>query len=107
MAQRKTIKRVVVRPNVRRVTAKNNVIRTMSVGPTVNYKKRLSEDQEFQIMKLVLDKFLWLGFIVMGWGMYQSLTSGIPASGLWYMLAGAVLLILFLVIIVKEYEIMK
>jgi hypothetical protein len=57
-------------------------------------------------MKLVLDKFLWLGFIVMGWGMYKSLTETIT-SGVWYMLAGGILLILFLIVIVKEYEVVK
>ena len=72
-----------------------------------NGKKRLSETQEFEIMKLVLDKFLWLGFIVMGWGTYLSLTSENILAGLWHMIAGAVLLIIFLVIIVKEYEIVK
>ena len=70
-------------------------------------KKRMTEDQEFQIMKLVLDKFLWLGFIVMGWGMYQSLNQESVMAGLWYMFAGAFLLLLFVVIIVKEYEIVK
>ena len=62
-------------------------------------KKRMTEDQEFQIMKLVLDKFLWLGFIVMGWGMYLAIRDT--------MIGGAVLLVLFLIIIVKEYEIWK
>ena len=70
-------------------------------------KKRMTPEQEFEIMKLVLDKFLWLGFIVMGWGMYQSLSLGSIRAGAWYMLAGAILLVLFLVMIVKEYEIMK
>lgn len=70
-------------------------------------KKRMTEEQEFEIMKLVLDKFLWLGFIVMGWGMYQSLSQASIMAGLWYMLAGAILLLLFLIIIVKEYEIVK
>lgn len=68
-------------------------------------KKRLNPDQEFQIMKLVLDKFLWLGFIVMGWGMYLSLSQARVLAGIWHMIAGAVLLLLFLIIIVKEYEI--
>lgn len=68
-------------------------------------KKRMSEEQEFEIMKLVLDKFLWLGFIVMGWGMYQSLSQADVLAGLWYMIAGAVLLVIFLIVIVKEYEI--
>lgn len=70
-------------------------------------KKRMTEDQEFQIMKLVLDKFLWLGFIVMGWGMYIAIRDAAILPGLWYMAGGAVLLILFLIIIVKEYEIWK
>ena len=36
-------------------------------------KKKMTNAQEFEIMKLVLDKFLWLGFIVMGWGMYTAI----------------------------------
>ena len=67
----------------------------------------MTEEQEFEIMKLVLDKFLWLGFIVMGWGMYTAISDSMILPGLWYMIAGAVLLILFMVIIVKEYEILK
>jgi uncharacterized integral membrane protein len=70
-------------------------------------KKRMTEDQEFQIMKLVLDKFLWLGFIIMGWGMYQSLSQSTIMAGLWYMIAGAIILLLFMILIVKEYEIWK
>ena len=73
----------------------------------LNGKKRMTEDQEFQIMKLVLDKFLWLGFIVMGWGMYESLNQADVLAGIWYMIAGALLLIIFVIIIVKEYEIVK
>ena len=72
-----------------------------------NGKKRMSQDQEFQILKLVLDKFLWLGFIVMVWGMYQSLTASAVLPGLWFMVAGAILLFLFVIIIVKEYEVWK
>lgn len=72
-----------------------------------NRKKRMTETQEFEIMKLVLDKFLWLGFIVMGWGMYLSLTAENVFEGIWHMLAGAVLLLIFLVIIVKEYEVFR
>jgi len=72
-----------------------------------NGKKRMTEAQEFEIMKLVLDKFLWLGFIVMGWGMYLSLTAESVLDGIWYMIAGAVLLLIFMVIILKEYEVFK
>tara|TARA_Y100000310_G_scaffold256981_1_gene264942 strand:- start:671 stop:904 length:234 start_codon:yes stop_codon:yes gene_type:complete len=72
-----------------------------------NSKKRMTEDQEFQIMKLVLDKFLWLGFIVMGWGMFLAIKEAEVLPGLWYLISGAVLLLLFVIIIVKEYEIIK
>jgi hypothetical protein len=57
-------------------------------------KKRLTSQQEFEIMKLVLDKFLWVGFALMLFGMYQMFASGI-AVGLMWMLVGAVLLLLF------------
>ncbi|MBW2984231.1 hypothetical protein KY361_03895 [Candidatus Woesearchaeota archaeon] len=69
-------------------------------------KKRLTAQQEFDIMKLVLDKFLWLGFVVMAYGLYQMFNVGIPI-GLTWIITGAVVLILFTVIIVKEYEIIK
>ena len=72
-----------------------------------NNKRRMTDEQEFEIMKLVLDKFLWLGFIVMGWGMYTAIKDSSILPGLWYMVAGAVLLVLFMIIIVKEYEIVK
>ncbi len=79
----------------------------MAKTQSSNGKKRLSEAQEFEVLKLVLDKFLWLGFVVMGWGMYLSLTAESILEGVWHMIAGAVLLLLFLVIIIKEYEIVK
>ena len=67
----------------------------------------MTEAQEFEIMKLVLDKFLWVGFIIMAWGMYTSISGIAIFPGLWYMLIGAILLITFMVIIIKEYEIKK
>ena len=70
-------------------------------------KKKMTVAQEFEIMKLVLDKFLWLGFIVMGWGMYLSLSASSFTAGIWHMVAGAVLLIIFMIVIIKEYEIVK
>lgn len=69
-------------------------------------KKRLTQNEEFEIMKLVLDKFLWLGFGVMAYGLFLSITKDI-ADGIYYLITGAVVLILFVVIIVKEYEIIK
>lgn len=69
-------------------------------------KRRMTEQQEFEIMKLVLDKFLWVGFVVMAYGVYKMLTIGVT-EGMYYVLIGAVVLILFLIIIVKEYEVIK
>lgn len=72
-------------------------------------KKQLTEDQEFQIMKLVLDKFLWLGFLVMVYGLWQLLSKGWNAlsDALLTFIAGAIILVVFMVIIVREYEIVK
>ena len=69
-------------------------------------KRRLSEQQEFEIMKMVLDKFLWLGFGIMAYGLYQMYNATIPI-GLSWMIAGSVILLLFTWIIVKEYEIVR
>ena len=69
-------------------------------------KKRLTPSEEFEIMKLVLDKFLWLGVAVMAFGLYKVLT-GTNLSGFSMIITGAIILVLFLIMIVKEYEIVK
>ena len=69
-------------------------------------KRRLSEQQEFEIMKIVLDKFLWLGFGIMAYGMYLMYSATVPL-GLSWMVAGAVILLIFTWIVVKEYEIIR
>ena len=72
-------------------------------------KKRLSQSEEFEIMRLVLDKFLWLGTAIMGIGLYKLIIGGQDATskGLSFMIAGAFILVLFLIMIIKEYEIIK
>lgn len=69
-------------------------------------KRRLSEQQEFEIMKIVLDKFLWLGFGIMAYGLYLMYAADLQL-GLSWMVAGAVILLLFTWIIVREYEIIR
>lgn len=69
-------------------------------------KKRLTEDQEFEIMKLVLDKFLWLGFIIMAFGLY-TIVAKTFFEGMTWIVVGAIFLLLFTYLIVKEYEIIK
>jgi len=67
----------------------------------------MSKDQEFEIMKMVFDKFLWVGTFVMGFGFYKLITMTID---LWYgfsiMIAGAIIMFLFMWLIVKEYHFM-
>ncbi|HLG23652.1 MAG TPA: hypothetical protein VI564_01845 [Candidatus Nanoarchaeia archaeon] len=69
-------------------------------------KRRLSEQQEFEIMKMVLDKFLWLGFGIMAYGLYTVYYTSIPLGFTW-MVAGIIILLVFTWVIVKEYEIIK
>lgn len=72
-------------------------------------KKKLTQDQEFQVMKLVLDKFLWIGFLIMAVGMYKLYVGGLAAlqDSILLFVVGTIVLILFMVIIVKEFEIIK
>jgi hypothetical protein len=66
-------------------------------------KKRLTSQQEFDIMKLVLDKFLWIGAALMGWGLYKTLAVNF-AEGAWYIITGALVMLVFAWIIIKEFE---
>ena len=66
-------------------------------------KRRLTHDEEFEVMKLVMDKFLWLGTAFIGWGLYKSITTTF-LDGLWFIAAGAVIMLLFAYIILKEFE---
>ncbi len=67
-------------------------------------KRRLTISEEFEILKLVLDKFLWLGFIIMALGLYN-IFNGDFTGGITWIVIGAIVLLLFIVIIVKEFEI--
>ncbi|MBI3051097.1 hypothetical protein HYY74_01430 [Candidatus Woesearchaeota archaeon] len=73
---------------------------------TAKQKRKLTTDQEFQIMKLVLDKFLWLGFGIMAFGLFQIYTLG-TLSGFYVMVGGATVLVIFIWILIREYEIAK
>jgi hypothetical protein len=66
-------------------------------------KRRLTHDEEFQVMKLVLDKFLWLGTAFIGWGLYQSVARTF-LDGLWYLIAGAMIMLVFAWIVISEFE---
>ncbi len=70
-------------------------------------KKRLTQQQEFEIMKLVLDKFLWVAIVVVGYGAYLGLVADEYGQGIAWAIAGFILLIIFLVLIIREYEIIR
>jgi hypothetical protein len=71
-------------------------------------KRRLTHDEEFQVMKLVLDKFLWLGVLIMAYGFYRLVSLD---ESMWYGLtvlaAGAAILLVFMWILIKEYNYVK
>jgi|TARA_B100000315_G_C14133018_1_gene387742 hypothetical protein len=68
----------------------------------------MSNEQEFQIMKLVFDKFLWVGTLTMLYGFYKLVTLSInPWYGLSIIIAGAIMMFLFMWILVKEYRFLK
>jgi len=71
-------------------------------------KRHLTRQEEFDILKLILDKFLWLGVLIMGYGFYRIVSL---SQDLWYwlavMLGGAILLLIFMAVLVREYNFMK
>jgi drug/metabolite transporter (DMT)-like permease len=69
-------------------------------------KKRLTQSEEFEIMKLVLDKFLWIGAIIMLYGLYMIFTQSF-STGIMWMIIGAIVLVILMVLIVKEYEVIS
>ena len=66
-------------------------------------KRRLSASEEFEVMKLVLDKFLWLGTGFAARGLYIIIV-GDFTQGMYLMLVGALKFIIFAAIIIREFE---
>lgn len=67
-------------------------------------KRRLNEEQEFRILLLVLDKVLWFGFGIMALGFYKMLSSGVIGEGIYFLIAGIVILTIFVWQLIKEYH---
>ena len=72
-----------------------------------NGKRQLSNEQEFQVFKLVLDKFLWVGFVIMLYGVWQTAVVQNFGVGILWMLGGIILLLILVRMIVRGYEIGK
>lgn len=71
-------------------------------------KRHLTRQEEFDILKLILDKFLWMGVLIMGYGMWRMVSF---STDIWYglsvMLGGAILLLIFMAVLVREYNFMR
>jgi len=83
--------------------SKRDTAMTIDVDRLLTKKRKLSQQEEFDVMKLVLDKFLWIGTALMGWGLYQSLIADFQ-DGFWFILTGALIMLVFAWVIIKEFE---
>ena len=70
-------------------------------------KKKLTLSEEFEIMKLVLDKFLWVGVLILLYGIYKVIEQGELVTGLYFFIVSIVILLLFMFLIIKEYEVLR
>lgn len=66
----------------------------------------LSREEEFSILKLILDKFLWISTFALGFGLYMIVNPTYDDAnlGILIMLVGAFLFLLFTGIIMKEIK---
>ncbi len=72
-------------------------------------KKRLTQHEEFEILKLVLDKLLWLGFGILAFGFYKLTVDAFAIlwQGLALIITGVVILAVIIFLVVKEFEIIR
>ena len=70
-------------------------------------KKHLTRQEEFDILKIVVDKFLLLAVFFVGYGIFKIVDSAEFTVGFCVLLAGVILLIIMSVIFVREYEFIK
>jgi len=71
-------------------------------------KRHLTRQEEFDILKIVIDKFLLLSVFLLGLGLYNIIDSSVNLIlGLSVLFGGVILLIILSVILVREYEFIK
>lgn len=71
-------------------------------------KKHLTREEEFEILKLVLDKFLWIGVFLLMLGIYSLLFADFDfVVSLVILAAGVILMLLFARILIREYNFAK
>ncbi len=67
-------------------------------------KKKLTPEQEFEMMKMVFDKLLWIGVVIILYGGYQMAVKADVLDSLLFLAAGIVIFIIFIVLLIKDYE---
>jgi len=71
-------------------------------------KKHLTVEQEFQIMKIVFDKFLLLSVLIIAMGLFLIISSSANfLLSFSVLLTGAVLMIIFAIIMVREFNFLQ
>jgi len=71
-------------------------------------KRSMSKTDEFELMKIVIDKFLLFAVFLLSFGFYR-LMSGVGLFGfnILIIVSGVILLLLFVALLAKEYEYVK
>ena len=73
-----------------------------------NPKLSLTHDEEFQIFKLIIDKYLWLGTIGIVAGMYLLLNKNAEwGLGALILLVGITILLMFTSIMLRHFDFKK
>jgi len=67
-------------------------------------KRTFTPEQEFEMMKLVLDKFLWIGVVIMVYGAYLMAVKADIADSLLMIAASIIIFIIFIVLLIRDYE---
>ncbi len=71
-------------------------------------KRHLTRQEEFDILKIVIDKFLLLGVFLLALGIYLLISSTANfVVSLSVLLGGVILLVILSIILVREYEFIK
>lgn len=71
-------------------------------------KKHLTRQEEFDILKIVIDKFLLLGVFLLGYGLFRIIENSADfAIGLSVIIGGVILLVILTIVLVREYEFIK
>ncbi len=71
-------------------------------------KRTLTKTEEFELMKIIFDKLLLFAVFILGLGFYRVLFNvGAFSYNLLIILAGIIFIVLFIAILIKEYDYTK